>query len=207
MEYKFTSEQSNGSKYTGYIIFSLFLLAAILIWGLKLNQVIFYKINQLHTLLPDYIWQAANIIAYTKFAILPIILLLLTFFFRRSKLLNVILAIVLFFVIFWGFKKIFGEARPIVVLPHDSFFWLKFIKETSLSNNYMSFPSGHTGNMAVFVFSLMGLFFPRSKLARLVLFLLLIFVGVARICTGWHWPLDVIISGMVGYLIVKIARV
>lgn len=207
MEYKFTSEKGNGDKYTGYIIFSLFLLAAILIWELKLNQVIFYKINQLHTLLPDSAWQAANIIAYTKFAILPIILLLLTFFFRRNKLLNVILAIFLFFLIFLGLKKLFGEARPIVVLPHGSFFWLKFIKETSLSDNYMSFPSGHTGNMAVFVFSLMGLFFPRSNLARLVLFLLLIFVGVARICTGWHWPLDVIVSGMVGYLIVKVAKV
>ena len=207
MEYKFRSEQNNGSKQTGYMLFALFLLAAILIWGLKLNQVLFYKINHFHTLLPDAVWQAANIIAYTKFAILPIILLLLTFLFRRNKIFNVILAILLFFVIFIGLKRFFGEARPIAVLPQGSFFWLNFVRESSLSNNYMSFPSGHTGNMAIFVFSLMSLFFPSSKFARLVLFLLLVFVGLARICTGWHWPLDVLISGMLGYLIVKVARV
>jgi membrane-associated phospholipid phosphatase len=34
--------------------------------------------------------------------------------------------------------------------------------------------------------------------------LLLILTAFARICTGWHWPLDVIASGLIGYLLVKV---
>ena len=34
--------------------------------------------------------------------------------------------------------------------------------------------------------------------------LLVLVVGVARICTGWHWPVDVITSGLISYVLVKI---
>jgi membrane-associated phospholipid phosphatase len=33
---------------------------------------------------------------------------------------------------------------------------------------------------------------------------LVVLTALARICTGWHWPLDVIASGVIGYILVKI---
>ena len=47
-------------------------------------------------------------------------------------------------------------------------------------------------------------FFSNNKIGQFLMLLLVILTGLARICTGWHWPLDVIASGLIAYLLVKI---
>ncbi len=100
-------------------------------------------------------------------------------------------------------KHLVHEARPYVVLPLNSFYWLNQFEETTKSA-YLSFPSGHTGNIAVFAFAMNIMFFDKNKLMQFIMLLLIIFIALARICTGWHWPLDVLASGLIGYILAKI---
>ena len=61
--------------------------------------------------------------------------------------------------------------------------------------------------MAIFAFSLNILFFSNKKGLQFLMLALVIVTALARICTGWHWPLDVLASGLIGYLLVKICFV
>lgn len=186
-----------------WVLLIIILLLIGSIWLFKLNQPWFYGINNMYPVLPTIVWQTLNYIAYSKFAILPIILVILTWLFHRSKLANVVLVIVIFYVSFYILKVLVGEPRPYVILQMNSFYWLNQF-EDSAKNAYKSFPSGHTGNMAIFVFSLIELFFSKSWIAKILLFTLLILTGLARICTGWHWPIDIIASGLIAYILVRI---
>lgn len=198
----FKSCQKNGCDcIKNYGLFLGFVLLAVIIWLFKLNQPLFYAINPLHTILPNVLWKGINLITYSKFFILPILLLLITFIWRRDKLRQVVILIVAYYAVFQGLKLLFGEARPYVVLPSDSFFWLNQF-ENALKGAYQSFPSGHTGNMAIFVFALSFMF--NKKWLKVLLFLLLVLTGFSRICTGWHWPLDVVASGLISYILVLI---
>lgn len=186
------------------IIFVLFLLTGCVIWFEGINQQLFVAINQQHGLLPNQIWLAINLSTYSKFFIAPALLILISLVFRRDKIINVIFLIGAYFVSFLALKHLFGEARPYIALPQDSFFWLNKY-EDSVKSAYLSFPSGHTGNMAIFAFGLNYLIFADKKIMQFLMLLLVILVGLARICTGWHWPLDVLASGLIGYVLVKIA--
>ena len=42
------------------------------------------------------------------------------------------------------------------------------------------------------------------KFIRFISFVLLALVAIARVATGWHWPIDVIASGLIGYILVQI---
>ncbi len=172
------------------------------IWFAQLNNQLFLTINHYHSILPDAIWNMINMLAYTKYGITPIILILATSILRRDKLINVIILIISFFVVFAALKYLVGEARPYVVLPHDSFYWINNFEDT-VKSAYKSFPSGHTGNIAMLAFTTNYLFFSRCKLMQFVMLLLVVIVGIARICTGWHWPVDVITSGLISYILVK----
>lgn len=185
------------------VIFSGFLILAIGIWATGTNQLIFYAINHEHALLPDQVWGFFNLLSYSKFFILPVLLLLITSSLKREMLLNVILLIVSYYVVFYVLKAAVGEARPYIVLPSGSFYWLNYF-EDAVKSAHKSFPSGHTGNMAVFAFAISGMFFRGKKGLQFLMLLLVIATALARICTGWHWPLDVLASGLIGYLLVKI---
>lgn len=170
------------------------LLLIVFIWLFQLNQVWFYKINSMHKVLPIQIWEALNLVSYAKFAILPIILVISSFLFCKNKLLNVVLLIGVFYIFFYGLKVLIAEPRPYIALPADSFFWLNQFEDSSKSA-YKSFPSGHVGNAAIFVFSLIQLFFSNSSLMKILLFAFLFLVGLSRICTAgigqWiYWQVD-----------------
>ena len=185
------------------IIFLSALGADLFIWYNQLNNQLFLRINQFHYIVPDKIWEIINLVTYTKYMVAPVILLLLSALFRRDKLLNIIILIISFFVIFIALKHFIGEARPYVVLPQGSFFWLNQYEET-IKSAYQSFPSGHTGNIAMFAFACNYLFKKQKKIMQFIMLLLIIGVAIARICTGWHWPVDVITSGLISYVLVKI---
>ena len=111
--------------------------------------------------------------------------------------------IITYFVVFAALKIGFGEARPYITLDINTFYWLNMY-EDAVKSAYQSFPSGHVGNMAVFAFALSSMFFKDSRFLQFLMLLLVIITGITRICTGWHWPLDVIASGLIGFLLVKI---
>lgn len=186
------------------VIFLLSLVIGMTIFFTGENQSLFLAINHQHALLPDQFWLAFNLFSYSKFLIVPTLLIILSFVWRRDKLPNVILLIILYFAVFAGLKHLIGEARPYMVLPEGSFFWIN-LYENSVKSAYLSFPSGHTGNMAIFAFSLNVLFFANKKGLQFLMLAMVVATALARICTGWHWPLDVLASGLIGYVLVKIS--
>lgn len=193
-------------------LFILLLLVAIVIGTFHLNMPLFIAINNLHSLLPDGVWMFINSLTYTKYGVLSTILFLLTLIFRREKILRVVLLIGVFYLLFMGLKIAFGEARPYITIPQGNFFWLNSdgvfwglsLSENIVGSAYKSFPSGHVGQTAMFVFAIITLFFPKNILAKIILVILLLLVGFSRVCTGWHWPLDVIASMLISYVLVKI---
>lgn len=185
------------------IFFCVFLIFGAGIWFSGMNHDLFMIINQQHNLLPYQAWSLISLVTYSKFFIAPGLLLLFALLFRRDKLLNVILLIGAYFIVFMALKHMVGEARPYITLADGSFFWLNKY-EDAVKSAYLSFPSGHTGNVAIFAFGMNYLFFANNKPMQFIMLLLVIVTGIARICTGWHWPLDVLASGLIGYLLVKI---
>lgn len=184
--------------------FLVVLAIGVFIWAFNLNYSLFMFFNNYHNILPIQVWEAINYISFTRRFILPSILILLTLCFKRHQLLNVIAMIGAFYALFFGLKSVIGELRPYAVLSPNSFFFNLEVGENVITSAHKSFPSGHTGNMAIFVFSLITLFFNRIKPVKILLIALLILTGLARVCTGWHWPLDVLFSGLIGYALVKI---
>lgn len=185
------------------VILALAIISALIILISGSNQSLFLAINSQHDLLPNGFWLLFNFFSYSKFLLVPIILISLTYFKRRELLPNVVLTIIAYFVVFATLKHLIGEARPYIALPTNSFYWLNKY-EDSVKSAYLSFPSGHTGNMAIFAFSLNILFFSNKRGLQFLMLLLVILTALARICTGWHWPLDVLTSGIIGYILVKI---
>ncbi len=188
-------------KSYGFLITTLVLM--LVIWLCHINQSLFYTINHWHVILPNKVWETINMLSWSKLYILPLLLCALTFVWRREKLTNVIILVVLYYGVFYLLKAAFGEARPYIVLPQDSFFWLNNY-EDAVKSAHKSFPSGHTGNAAVFVFACIRLFFNEGKISKILLLAFLFLVAITRICTGWHWPLDVLGSMVVGYILVQI---
>ena len=190
-------------NYISTVIFFLFLALGVSIYYTQSNQILFLIINSKHNILPVQIWEFINFVSYRKYLILQILLLLITFLFKKEKLANVVLLIITYFVVFAALKIGFGEARPYITLDINTFYWLNMY-EDAVKSAYQSFPSGHVGNMAVFAFALSSMFFKDSRFLQFLMLLLVIITGITRICTGWHWPLDVIASGLIGFLLVKI---
>ncbi|MEN9946769.1 MAG: hypothetical protein RLZZ293_1155 [Pseudomonadota bacterium] len=187
-----------------WVIFILSLIGLIIIHQGGYNQSLFLTINHAHNLLPDQFWEFFNFIAYSRYFILASLLLLLVLWRRREYLVNVLLLIISYYLIFAGLKLACAEARPYVVLAADQFYWLNHF-ENATKSAYQSFPSGHAGNMAIFAFALSRLFFKDKLGLQFLMVLMVIFSALARICTGWHWPVDVIASGLIAYLLVQLA--
>lgn len=166
------------------------------------NELLFIKINSYHYLLSDHIWIAINLLAYAKYSILLLLLLILTYKYKRTEMLRVLVLCIAYFLIFYLLKKLFHEPRPYVVLAKDSFHFIPYF-ENYVKSSYLSFPSGHAGQVAVFIFALISLF-RLNLLVRLFLFSFLILVCLARICSGWHWPIDVLASVIFAYILVSI---
>ena len=185
------------------VIFAAFLALSLGIFFTHSNQSLFYAINSMHNLLPVTIWKFFNLVSYRKYMILPVLLVVITVIWRKDKIANVILLIAAYFIVFGALKVLIGEPRPYIVLDNNTFYWLN-LYEDAAGSAHKSFPSGHAGNMAVFAFAISSMFFQNKRGLQFLMFMLVVFIGITRICTGWHWPLDVITSGLVGYLLVKI---
>jgi undecaprenyl-diphosphatase len=187
-----------GAKWT-IINLSLLLIIAFIIKFFDYNLILFYKINQYHYLLSDNIWKFINLLAYSKYSILLLLLLILTYSYKKQEMLRILLLCFSYFLCFYVLKKIFHEPRPYVILSSNSFHFIPHF-EDYIKSSFMSFPSGHTGQVSIFVLGVFYLFKP-NLLIRLFLVLLILLVGISRICSGWHWPLDIIASMIIASII------
>lgn len=184
------------------LVFAFFLII-LFIGVMGLNKPLFYLVNSWHVFLPDFVWNIFNTVSYSKLFILPGILLISTWVWRREKILNVLLIVIAYFVVFQIIKVLASEARPYVVLPVDSFYLMSGLQDLA-KDAFRSFPSGHAGNAAIFTFTFIKLFLERKSAIRYLMYIFLVMVLFARVCTGWHWPLDVMSSTLIGYIIVQL---
>lgn len=188
-----------------YGIFILTLIITLVISLSGTNHSLFFFINEHHTIFPDTVWETINYIAWPSTGILPILLILITLIFHREKTRNVILLILIFIIIFYLLKTFTHEARVYIQYQTSTFYWLNnFPKTISQSESYLSFPSGHVGNMAIFIFTLSYLFAQNKFWLRTLLLIPLALTMLARICTGWHFPLDVLAAVLIAFILVQI---
>lgn len=185
-----------------YGLFFLTLAITLVIWLTNTNHELFFTINAEHSWLPDFVWKAIIFISWEKTFFLPVVLIIITWFFRRNKILNVLFLIVAYYVLYYVLKISIHEARPYIQHDPSFFFWLS--QPNVLTRAYRSFPSGHTGNMTIFVFTL-SYFFAQDKLwLRTLLIIVLLFTMLAQICTGWHFPIDVLMSALIGFVLTQL---
>ena len=194
-------ENMGTSLLKNYWLFFVGFAMMLVIFMTNTNHDLFFLINSHHAIIPDAVWSGIIYVSAPQNGILSLALLLITWFFRRNKIVNVMLLIFAYFLFFGLIKIIFHEARPYIQYNPLTFHWLP--QPHALERAYRSFPSGHTGNMAVFVFAL-SYFFAQKKLwLRILLVALLIITMFAQICGGWHFPIDVLASGLIGFGLVQ----
>lgn len=90
----------------------------------------------------------------------------------------------------WGVKALVERERPFYTVPDA------VIREVSTSS--LGYPSGH----AIFAFALAGLVAPYlDRRGRIVVYMLAVLAGIARVYLGAHNPLDVVAGAALGIVV------
>ncbi len=190
-----------------HLLFLILIISLGIINCYDLNLVVFTFLNKQHTLLPNTFWRLINSLSYIKYGILPIILFISTFYIDKKYIKLVVILYMVNLLFLTILKDTIIEARPYVVLAQDGVFWLNYA-ENAIKNAYKSFPSGHTGNMAIFVFIFLKILdlkqYKHQTKYKYCLLLLLFLTAITRVITGWHWPIDVIFAMVLAYFIVEL---
>lgn len=150
---------------------------------------IMQQVPSLHHPIVTVIMKALSIIGSAYFLV-PINLLILLAFYKQNKKLAILLP--LSTLIVWllnsGLKLIFTRARPDI---------LQLVSESSYS-----FPSGHAMTNSFFwlalAFVILILF---DKKIKGPLIVLIIFIAFSRVYLGVHYPSDVLVGALIGYLL------
>lgn len=201
MTYIIDESSKNSNCYKQITVIVILTIITALIGFLHLNEKLFLIINAYHVYVPNKILNTINLIAAPKKFILPALLILLTLIFNLKYIKRVVFLLINFYILFFVLKIVVHEARPFTVLAQNTMFLLAN-NQDKLNNLNVSFPSGHTGITTLFVFTLMVIFKIRNNFIKTLLILLPIIVGLTRLLTGWHWPIDVLASGIIAYILV-----
>lgn len=184
-------------------VFCLFFSITYLIYFFELNQKLFLVLHFTNFHIPKVISTVVDFISYAKHFILSVILFTIVLIFKNDKLKNVILLIALFYILFSILKITHDELRPYAFYSYNLTTFISNCEDAIITYN-KSFPSGHIGNMTIFVFSLIQLFFYNNRIIKCMLYALLILTSIVLVSTGCNWPLDILISYLFAYILVKI---
>jgi len=92
-----------------------------------------------------------------------------------------------------GLKFLFNIPRPLEILTAADF------RHVGAQYRSKSFPSGHAATAAMF--AAIGFLTFRQKWISAVLILLAVMIGLSRIAVGAHWPTDVLVGFVSGWLL------
>lgn len=154
-----------------------------------MNEAIFLWLNSLGTYLPDAFWIHITNLGDTAVALC----LLLGFYrFRQERGLAILLLAVLATIVIQGLKHWFSLERPPYVLALSEFHLIG----GAISSK--SFPSGHTATAFVVAGILAAQYLRKMIIWPLVAAAAL--VGLSRIMVGVHWPADVFVGAILGWM-------
>ncbi|MFC1630157.1 phosphatase PAP2 family protein [Patescibacteria group bacterium] len=155
-----------------------------------MDSYIFYQINEL---VFKYHWLDALGIFFAQYFGYVLTILLLLFLVKSFKkywkmVLQALLAGILArFIIVEIIRYFIPKSRPFVENSINTL--MSHLPEPS-------FPSGH----AAFFFAISTIVYSCNKKAGIVFFIASIFIGIARIFTGVHWPSDILVGAAVGII-------
>ncbi len=105
---------------------------------------------------------------------------------------NTLISSLIVLVCVQGIKHFFGSARPLEVLPADTF---KIIGSPLRAG---AFPSGHAAT-AFMLAGIVALHFRRAWI-RVGVVVAAVVIATSRIGVGVHWPTDSLVGGLIGWL-------
>ncbi len=159
-----------------------------------MNVVLFQFLNHILSYASDSIWLHLSLLADGQL----VILFVLPFLGRRPDVVwQYILAIILGGLFVYVMKELFSVLRPPASLLAGSFHLIG----PDLQNN--AFPSGHT--TAFFVLAGLVCLQKVNPGFKYLILLLAILVGLSRIASGVHWPLDVMGAAFGGWVVAMAA--
>ena len=131
--------------------------------------------------------------------------LLSIFIFYTPKLWKTLLtAAILSLVVSASLKKIFAVPRPAAVFNNESF----TIIGRALKG-HTSLPSGHSIATFIVITTILFAFRPTNKYARIIWYIAILAIGLgivfSRVAVGAHYPFDVIIGSIIGYMLTILA--
>lgn len=153
------------------------------------NEAIFLWLNSLGIYLPDAFWIHITNLGDTAVALC---LLIGIYRFRQERGLAILFLAVLATIVIQGLKHWFSFERPPSVLEPSEFHLIG----GAISSK--SFPSGHTATAFVVAGILAAQYSRMTVIWCLVAAATL--VGLSRIMVGVHWPADVFVGAILGWM-------
>ena len=157
------------------------------------NEQVFLWVNQRSQFTGDRFW-----ISLTTFGDGLVVCILVLPFIRRKPELVWAMLLSWLLMTLWvqGLKFLINTPRPLAVLSASDFHIIGALYKSK------SFPSGHAATASMFA-AIICLFF-KQKLIYAVVILLAVMVGLSRIAIGVHWPTDVVVGFLGGWLLAGI---
>lgn len=115
---------------------------------------------------------------------------------ERHDLIRIVVSVVVAFALSEGLNFLFPVPRPFVAQNFTP------LVGVSLSEYYASFPSGH----ATFLAALGTAVFFTEKLPGVLISILSILVGVGRVMTGVHYPVDILGGFLIGVVVAGLVK-
>lgn len=153
------------------------------------NAALFRLINAAPWPAGEWWWSNVTVLGDT----MTLLCLLLPFVGRRPDLVwSIMVAVVVVSLIIHVAKMAFDMPRPPYLLSGDDIRVIGFLAVSG------SLPSGHTAAAFAFAGAVCVMHFPLA--AKVTALLLAAAVGVSRVAVGIHWPLDVAVGALMGWL-------